>query len=102
MRKYPVVLTSLFLLACGDPDVTKIKEIVKDRLVDPGSVEFGTAMFSGQGDTACIEFNAKNRMGGFAGTHIASVKKQGSNWVVDSMDERASFCSNTGKIVKAR
>ncbi len=97
-----IALTALALVACGgDSDVKKIKSAVKERLIDPESARFGAAVFNPENTQACIEVNAKNRMGGYAGQTIASLSKVGSDWQVDQMDAAASLCPTGGKIVKA-
>lgn len=97
-----IALTALALVACGgDSDVKKIKAAVKERLIDPESARFGTAVFNPENTRVCIEVNAKNRMGGYAGQNIVELSKVGDDWQVDNMDKAASLCLTGGKVIKA-
>jgi hypothetical protein len=90
----------LLLSGCSESyERTQIQNAVKDRLLDPYSVKFETPSFTSVRTYACIEYNAKNAMGGYAGPHIASLDKtKDGNWVVHSMDEQGRFtCSFTSK-----
>lgn len=95
-----IVGAIMLLVACGDKDVESIKKEVKSNLVDPSSVQFGTTAFNPKEDEACIEYNAKNSMGGYAGRSIALLEKRDGQWSVKQMDWRANLCSNTGRVVK--
>ena len=85
-------LVSLTLAACGNSDVGKIKDAVRQRLKDPDSAKFGTVVMDSYATRACIEFNAKNSMGGYVGTQIAEVVKRNDVWNVLIMDQSASNC----------
>lgn len=89
----------LLLAACGNSDVAGMKNAIKSRLVDPDSAKFGAIAFWPDESKACIEYNAKNRMGGYSGGKVALMKKQNGSWEVDQMDWRSDLCSNTGKYI---
>jgi hypothetical protein len=95
-----IVGAVMLLVACGDKDVEAIKKEVKSNLIDPDSVKFGATAFWPKGDEACIEYNAKNRMGGYSGQKIALLKMRDGIWSVDRMEVRATSCSNTGRVVE--
>lgn len=87
------------LTGCGDSDVGRIEAAVKARLVDPDSVKFGSVTFSPKGESACIEYNAKNRMGGYSGQTIASLIYGADGWKVEQMEWRADLCPRGGKFI---
>jgi hypothetical protein len=88
-----------FLVGCGDSDVKKLESAVKDRLIDPGSVKFGSVIFSKDGEEACIEYNAKKRMGGYVGQNIAMLELVFSEWRVKKMNAFSSDCPKGGRVV---
>ena len=100
MRGLFVLMLITALTGCGDKDVEAIKGEVKSNLLDPDSVKFGATSFNPKEDTACIEYNTKNRMGGYSGQDIAILNKQDGRWKVDRMSVSASHCSNNGRYVK--
>lgn len=85
------------LAGCGDSDVSAIKEAVKERLIDPDSVKFGSTRIGEAGVEACIEYNAKNRMGGYGGQKVAYASKSPDGWKVRDMDKHPDFCPISGK-----
>lgn len=94
-----LVFATLLVIGCGDRDIESIKKAVKERLVDPDSAKFGTVAFTPDESEACIEYNSKNRMGGYAGTSIALMKKKSGKWEVDLMEWRAENCSKAGRVI---
>lgn len=58
----------IFLAGCMD-DESEIKSYVKKSLFDPQSVIWGDIEIieTKVGKLACVEFNAKNKMGGYSG-----------------------------------
>lgn len=96
-----IVLCAVVVIGgCGNGDVEEMKSAVKDQLVDPDSAKFGSVSISRDEMEGCIEYNAKNRMGGYSGGKIALMKKQGGRWQVDVMDWHSHLCSNTGKFIE--
>jgi hypothetical protein len=89
------VLVSLTLAACGNSEVAKIKDTVRQNLKDPDSAKFGTVLMTSDATIACIEFNAKNSMGGYVGMRIAQLTKKNGVWEVLIMDQYPSNCHGT-------
>jgi hypothetical protein len=79
-------LVSLTLGACGNPEVAKIKAVLKERLKDPESAQFKTLVISDSGQEACVVWNAKNSMGGYADWKMAWVLNENSKWRVSNPD----------------
>jgi len=98
--KISIALTGLFLVGCSDSDVRKLQAPVRARLVDPESARFGDAIFNREMREACIEYNAKNRMGGYNGQKIAYLRVVRNEWEVGDMDATQVQCPNNGKVVK--
>ncbi len=99
MRGILIVMLASALTGCGNSDVAAIKAAVKDRLIDPDSVKFGKTRI-GEGDVeACIEYNAKNRMGGYGGQKVAHATKSPDGWKIGihGMDKDPDFCPISGK-----
>lgn len=52
-------------------------------MVDPESARFGEVTFSDNDKLACVEVNAKNRMGGYTGdSQIVVAELDGGKWAV--------------------
>lgn len=95
MKKILVLLPVVFVLtACGD--TSKIKDVVRQNLKDPGSAEFKDTVFSADNKRACIVWNAKNSMGGYGDWDVAELKKENSEWIVKDMKGSELNCSETG------
>ena len=77
MQKRTLLIGCALLSACSDGAV---KEAIKDRLIDPESVQFGRITFSPGGNDACAEVNAKNRMGGYTGRKQVQLRKLDGDW----------------------
>ncbi|GHU25841.1 hypothetical protein AGMMS50256_01350 [Betaproteobacteria bacterium] len=93
MRKSLLLFPIVFLLAAwGWSDNSKIEDIVRQNLKDPGSAQFKDIIFSADKRRACIVWNAKNSLGGYGGWHIAEFKKENSEWVVKDMDVPEPNC----------
>lgn len=65
VKRLVLVAAALSLSACGPS--SELKKIAKERLIDPDSAKFGELSFSKDRHLACLNVNAKNRMGGYAG-----------------------------------
>lgn len=95
MRKILVLLPVIFVLAsCGD--TSKIKDVIRQNLKDPGSAEFKDTAFSADNKRACIVWNAKNSMGGYGNWAVAEFVKKDSVWIVKAMKGSESNCTDTG------
>lgn len=95
MRKLLVLFPIAFFLAsCGDS--SKIKDVVRQNLKDPGSAQFKDTIFSADNKRACIVWNAKNSMGGYGDWDVAELKKENSEWTVKDMKGSEQNCSETG------
>nr|WP_315227151.1 hypothetical protein [uncultured Limnohabitans sp.] len=92
MRGLFVLMFAAALAGCDNSDVNGIKTAVKERLIDPDSVKFGNTRVGEAGVQACIEYNAKNRMGGYNGQKIASLSKSPNGWRVWDMDVSPDSC----------
>lgn len=97
MRGILIVMLASALAGCGNSDVSAIKAAVKERLIDPDSVKFGNTRIGEAGVEACIEYNAKNRMGGYGGQKVAYASKSPDGWKVRDMDKHPDFCPISGK-----
>jgi len=82
------------LAGCGD--ASKLKSIVKENLIDPDSAKFGDLVMDKTGHWACLEVNAKNRMGGYGGTQLARFTKDGDDWALVGIDENYTWCTEEG------
>lgn len=85
-----VAATAIALTGCGDE--SKIEKAVEAKLIDPYSVHFGDVVISKNKDRACIEFNAKNRMGAYTGYKIAKLYKLGDEWIIKNLNESSYKC----------
>lgn len=95
MRKFLVLFPIIFFLsACGDG--SKVKDVVRQNLKDPGSAQFKDNVFSADNKRSCIVWNAKNSMGGYGDWNVAELKKENSEWVLKNSKGRENNCSETG------
>jgi hypothetical protein len=96
MTKVIFLLPIIFLLAaCGDDD-SKIKDVIRQYLKDPGSAQFKDTVVSKDGERACIVWNAKNSMGGYGDWEVTELLKLNSVWVVKDIKGSEQNCSETG------
>ena len=79
LRPTVALLLLLGLASCTDKAV---KDAVRDDLVDPDSAQFGRVSFNDDRTWACVEVNAKNRMGGYTGEVQTVLQKEGGHWRV--------------------
>ncbi len=95
MRELLILLPIAFFLAsCGDS--SRIKDLVRQNLKDPGSAQFKDTIFSADKKRACIIWNAKNSMGGYGDWDVAELKMENSGWAVKNMEGSEQNCSETG------
>lgn len=64
-----------------DRETRAIRAAVEDTLIDPSSARFGDIKHDNDFTVACIEVNAKNRMGGYTGNTPFAVAKINGDWV---------------------
>lgn len=95
MRKFLVLLPVVFFLNACD-DSSKIKDVVRQNLKDPGSANFKDTIFSSNNQRSCIVWNAKNSMGGYGDWAFAELSKENSEWVVKKMKGLQQNCSEAG------
>lgn len=88
MHVRPVILLVVAALVGGCTD-SAIKEAVREELSDPESAKFLTIRVVGA--KACVEYNAKNDMGGFMGLTRATVEKRNGRWQVSQLE--GHYCS---------
>ena len=84
------VILGLALTSCGGSSSTAYKQLIERDLVDPQSVQYRDVKSYGDG-TVCGEFNAKNRMGGYAGFQQFTYFR---NQLLSEQKYRAALCSN--------
>lgn len=96
--KQPIALFVMLVLlaACGEG--SKIKDVIRNNLKDPGSANFKDLVVSEDGKRACIVWNAKNSMGGYGDWNIAELKKDGlaangDKWIVKDMKGLSQNCT---------
>lgn len=95
MKKIFVLLPLVLMLsACGEE--SKIKEVIRNNLKDPGSAQFKDAVVSADAKRACLVWNSKNSMGGYGDWHTAELEKKGTEWTVKEMDGSDFNCSENG------
>lgn len=92
-------LIALFLMtslvgACGDS--SKIEGAIRENLKDPVSANFKDVVFSPDNKRACVEWNAKNSMGGYGSWSIAELTKYDSDWIVKDMKGSDRNCTEIG------
>jgi hypothetical protein len=87
MRILLVMAACIALMGCSDS--TAAKDAVLETLIDPESARFGEISFSRSGKLACVEVNAKNRMGGYTGDNqVVVAELDDGKWaVVDEAEE---------------
>lgn len=78
MRRVIIIAAALTLAACGDQGA--IEKVVKEQLVDPDSAKFENLMISENHQMACVDVNAKNKMGGYTGFTGMFVGKKDGKW----------------------
>lgn len=90
-----MLLPIVFVLtSCGDD--SKIKDVVRQKLKDPGSAQFKDTIFSADNNRACIVWNAKNSMGGYGDWDVAELKKGNTEWIVKELKGSKYNCSEIG------
>lgn len=68
------------------------KKAVLERLNDPDSAKFGKFTLVDK-NSACLTFNARNRVGGYVGNHQAKLVKSNGVWdVIGSSEISHSEC----------
>lgn len=91
MKKLLLAIPILFLIySCGDK--SEIEDAIKNELKDPASVQFRNMSICSNGKVACIEWNAKNSMGGYGGFHEAILIKNNSRWSVLLLKSVSGTC----------
>lgn len=91
MKKTLILPVLAFLVACGPQ--SKIEAKIKDQLKDPESAQFRGLVSSKSGKYACIEWNAKNSMGGYANWQLAEMEKTLDGWRVINLDGSQYNCT---------
>jgi hypothetical protein len=94
MRKIAFILLALMLAACGED--SQMQDLVRARLKDPDSAKFKDVVTSKDGKRACIEWNAKNSMGGYGDWQITELKKDSDKWTISEFKGYASNCGDQG------
>jgi uncharacterized protein YceK len=99
-----ILVVSAFLAGCSkeskeeiaaSKNLSDVKAAVLADLKDPTSAQFGKFEMVSD-NRACIEVNAKNSYGGYAGTKPFFVKKIDGQWVaITSMDFPFDLCVMT-------
>lgn len=90
MRLSVLAVTCGLLTACSDGAV---KDAVREGLIDPESARFGEISYSDKGERACVEVNAKNRMGGYTGDKQMVVAKFEGEWTpIDDIELSHETC----------
>jgi hypothetical protein len=77
MRKFLLVGIFCTVAACTN---SAVKDAVLEDLIDPESARFGEISYSKDGNHACVEVNAKNRMGGYTGDQQMFVDRADGEW----------------------
>jgi hypothetical protein len=72
-------------------DEASAREVVLKYLKDPDSAKFGEFL-AVPPDGACYAVNAKNSMGGYAGEKYARLKKVGTAWELQDMENYQEIC----------
>ena len=99
LKLYLSLSLLISLSACTQSELSdraQIEAIVSEKLLDPESVRFGDLIISKDGNRACIEYNAKNRFGGYVGQSLAQLRKQYGTWMTDNLEASSFSCSTTG------
>ena len=73
----------------------EIESALKEHLLDPFSAQFRDLAISTDGNSACISWIARNRMGGYGGWKVATFKKSDDKWSIDIFEEPSLSCSKT-------
>lgn len=101
------IIVAIAALLSGCSQQPEIESIIKENLLDPFSAQFKDFAISSDGNSACINWNAKNRMGGYGGWKIASLKKSEDKWSIYILEDTLSSCTKEkidewAAILKAR
>jgi hypothetical protein len=92
MKNSITISIALVMFLCGCGDSSEIKKVVRRHLTDPDSAKFGELIVGPDGNWACIEVNAKNRMGGYAGTQYAVLRKFSDEWDLQDISNSSYLC----------
>lgn len=67
-----LVIVCLIIYFSYPSDIQVCKNLVRDRMIDPNSVQFTEVRYSKDKYMVCGYYNARNRMGGYVGRNIFS------------------------------
>ena len=91
-KKQITTMTIVFLIICVlflvfyESAESSAKKAVLERLNDPDSAKFGRFTLVDK-NSACLTFNARNRVGGYVGNHQAKLVKYDGVWEVIGLSE---------------
>lgn len=97
MQSWKVVLAiccCMFLAACGEE--SQMQNLVRAQLRDPDSAKFKDVVTSKDGRRACIQWNAKNSMGGYGDWQVSQLLKDGANWTIVELKGSDTDCNEVG------
>jgi len=98
------IIVAIAATLSGCSQQSEIESAVKEQLLDPFSAQFKDSAISSDGNNACISWNAKNRMGGYGGWKVATLKKSDDKWSIDILEKSSLSCTKTAldtRIAKA-
>lgn len=84
MKKYfYVTLALLFLAGCSEQP--SVESLIKSNLRDPDSAKFRNFIISKHKSMACIDWNARNSLGGYGEWDTARLVNEGKSWSIVKM-----------------
>lgn len=96
-RRLLFLLVILGLVSCGEN--SKIEDAIRANLKDPESAQFKNMIISKSNIFACVEWNAKNSMGGYGEWSTARLQKNQAGWGVREMQVPVNlmhYCAQDG------
>jgi hypothetical protein len=97
MHPWKIVLAiscCLLVAACGEE--SQMQNLVREQLRDPDSAKFKDVVTSEDGRRACIQWNAKNSMGGYGDWQVSELLKDGTHWAIVEFEGSPGDCNEVG------
>lgn len=88
MKKYSCIILCAFIVACGS---NEFESEIKRNLKDPNSAQFRSQTINDDLGLACVEWNAKNTLGGYGAWTVALFQKKEGKWVALDIEASRQF-----------
>lgn len=87
------LLSLLLVSLLGCSPSSGIEEAIRVHLKDPSSAQFKNLVVNADKTRACVTWNARNSLGGYAEWTTSELRFKESNWVIKEMEQSPSLCS---------